>query len=75
VDEDVGMVGPGSANRQFPVGAVHRVPGLEGHHLGPAELVEVSTELRGSVCASGQSLANPSSLSERADLHRNSTKS
>jgi hypothetical protein len=43
------VVRPGSADRQLSVGAVHRVARLEGDHLGPAELVEVSTELRGGV--------------------------
>ena len=36
VDEDVGLSGTGCADGQFPVGAVHGIPGLEGDHAGPA---------------------------------------
>lgn len=49
VDEDVGVVRAGGADGEFPVGAVHRVTGLESDNLGPAELVEVSAELSRSV--------------------------
>lgn len=50
VDENVGMVRTGSADGQLSVGAVHGVTGLEGNDSGPAELVEVSADLRGRVC-------------------------
>lgn len=49
VDEDVGVVRAGSADRQFTVGAVHGVAGLEGDDPAPAELVEVCAQLSGGV--------------------------
>lgn len=47
LDEDVGLLGAGSADRQLTVSTVHGVSGLESDDLLPAELVEVSAELRG----------------------------
>lgn len=48
LDEDVGLLGAGGADRQLTVSTVHGVSGLESNDLLPAELVEVSAELRGS---------------------------
>jgi hypothetical protein len=48
LDEDVGLLRAGSADRQLTVSTVHGVSGLESNDLLPAELVEVSAELRGS---------------------------
>lgn len=47
VDEDVGALGAGGADRQLAMGTVHGVASLEGHDLLPAELVEVGAKLRG----------------------------
>lgn len=47
LDENVGLLRAGSADRQLTVSTVHRVSGLESNDLFPAELVEVSTKLRG----------------------------
>lgn len=49
VDEDVGLAGAGSADRQLTMSAVHGVPGLERDDLLPAELVKVQTQLGGCV--------------------------
>jgi hypothetical protein len=49
VDEDVGLAGAGSADRQLTVSAVHGVPGLESDDLGPAKLVKVQTQFGGRV--------------------------
>lgn len=49
VDQDVGLVGAGSTDSQLTVSSVHGVSGLESDNSGPAELVEVDTELCGSV--------------------------
>lgn len=49
VDEDVGLARAGSADSQLAVSAVHGVAGLEGNDTGPVELLEVGTELSGSV--------------------------
>jgi hypothetical protein len=46
LDEDVGLLRAGGADRQLTVSTVHGVSGLESNDLLPAELVEVSTELR-----------------------------
>lgn len=48
LDQDVGLLGAGGADRQLTVSSVHGVSGLESDDLLPAELVEVSAELRGS---------------------------
>jgi hypothetical protein len=48
LDEDVGLLRAGSADRQLTVSTVHGVSGLESNDLLPAKLVEVSAELRGS---------------------------
>jgi hypothetical protein len=48
LDEDVGLLGAGGADRQLTVSTVHGVSGLESNDLLPAELVEVSAELGGS---------------------------
>lgn len=48
LDEDVGLLGAGGADRQLTVSAVHGVTGLESDDLLPAELVEVGAKLRGS---------------------------
>jgi hypothetical protein len=48
LDEDVGLLRAGGADRQLTVSTVHGVSGLESNDLLPSELVEVSTELRGS---------------------------
>lgn len=45
VDKDVGLTGTSSADGQLTVSSVHGVTGLESNNLGPAKLVEVSTEL------------------------------
>lgn len=50
VDEDVGLLRAGSADRQLTVSTVHWVSGLEGDNLLPAKLVEVGAELGGSDC-------------------------
>jgi len=77
VDEDVGLVGPGGANGQLPVSAVHGVSGLEGDDLGPAKLVKVKPKLGG--CVYGRSAPHSSGerfpLDPRRHLHRRSTKS
>lgn len=52
VDEDVGLLGAGRTDGQLTVSSVHRVSGLESDNSGPAELVEVDTELCGSVAQS-----------------------
>jgi hypothetical protein len=52
VDEDVGLSGASSDDSQLTVSAVHRVAGLESDNLGPAELLEVSADLRRSVAES-----------------------
>ena len=49
VDQDVGLVGAGGTDGQLTVSSVHGVSGLESDNSGPAELVEVDTELCGSV--------------------------
>jgi len=49
VDEHVGSNLPGSAHSELPVGPVHGIAGLEGHHAHPAELLEEGAELTGSV--------------------------
>lgn len=46
LDQDVGLLGAGGADRQLTVSSVHGVSGLESDDLLPAELVEVSAELR-----------------------------
>lgn len=48
VDEHVGLLGSGSADRQLTVSTVHGVTGLESDNLLPAELVEMRAQLRGS---------------------------
>lgn len=48
LDQDVGLLGAGGADRQLTVSSVHGVSGLESDDFLPAELVEVSAELRGS---------------------------
>jgi hypothetical protein len=45
VDEDIGLLGASSPDRQLTVSAVHGVSGLEGDDLLPAELVEVGSQL------------------------------
>lgn len=50
VDEDVGLLRASSTHRQLTVSTVHRVAGLEGHHLLPAQLVKVGAQLRGGDC-------------------------
>lgn len=52
VDQDVGLVGAGGTDGQLTVSSVHGVSGLESDNSGPAELVEVDTELCGSVAQS-----------------------
>jgi hypothetical protein len=47
LDEDVGLLRAGGADRQLTMSTVHGVSGLESNDLLPAELVEVSAELRG----------------------------
>jgi hypothetical protein len=49
VDEDIGLAGAGSADRQLTMGAVHGVARLERDDLLPAELVEVQTQFRGRI--------------------------
>jgi hypothetical protein len=49
VDEDVGLAGSCSADRQLTMSAVHGVPRLEGDDLLPAQLVEVQAQLGGRV--------------------------
>jgi hypothetical protein len=49
VDEDIGLAGSGSADRQLTMSAVHGVARLESDNLLPAELVEVQTQLRGRI--------------------------
>lgn len=51
LDEDVGLLGAGGADRQLTVSTVHGVSGLESDDLLPAELVEVRAKLRGGDCA------------------------
>jgi hypothetical protein len=41
------LVGSGSANREFTMGSVHWISGLEGNDTGPVELGKVSSELGG----------------------------
>lgn len=50
VDQDVSLTSTSGADSELAVGAMHRVSRLESDHLGPAKLVEVQTELGGSVC-------------------------
>ena len=50
VDEHVRLLLAGGADSQLAVGAVHRVPRLEGDDSGPAELVEVQPQFSGSIC-------------------------
>ena len=45
VNQHVGLAGPRGADGEFAVGPVHRVARLEGHHAGPAELLEVDPQL------------------------------
>lgn len=47
VDEDVGPLRAGSADRQLAVSAVHGVASLEGNDLFPAQFVEVRAQLGG----------------------------
>ena len=49
VDQHVGLTGAGGADCELSVGAVHGVARLEGDDLGPAKLIEVKTQLSGSV--------------------------
>jgi hypothetical protein len=49
VDEDIGLAGSCSADRQLTMSAVHGVPRLEGNDLLPAELVEVQTQFGGCI--------------------------
>ena len=44
MDQNIGQVRSGSSDRQFSVGAVHWVSGLEGNDAVPAQLVEVQSE-------------------------------
>lgn len=48
LDQNVGLLRAGGADRQLTMSSVHGVSGLESDDLLPAELVEVSAELRGS---------------------------
>jgi hypothetical protein len=45
VNQHVGLASASSADSELPVRSVHRVSCLESDYLGPAELVEVQTEL------------------------------
>lgn len=49
VNQDVGLTGASSADSELSVSTVHGVSGLEGHNLGPAQLVEVQAEFCRSV--------------------------
>jgi hypothetical protein len=54
VDEDVGLTGASGTDGQLSVGTMHWVSGLEGDNAGPAQLVEVESQLRWGVCDDGQ---------------------
>jgi hypothetical protein len=56
VDENVGLARTSSTDGQLTVSAVHGVSSLESDDLGPAEFVEVETDLCRRVCLSGQFL-------------------
>jgi hypothetical protein len=72
LDQNIGLLRAGGADRQLTVSSVHGVSGLESDDLLPAELVEVSAELRGSDWSSLVSCCVSVALS---DLHRRSRKS
>lgn len=50
VNEDVRVLLTGSTDGELSVSSVHGVTSLEGDDTGPRELVEVGSELGGSVC-------------------------
>jgi hypothetical protein len=50
VNQDIGLAGTGRADSQLTVGTVHGVTSLESDDTGPAQLVEVDTQLCGGVC-------------------------
>jgi hypothetical protein len=54
VDQHVGLTGAGGADSELAVSTVHGVARLESDDLGPAKLVEVETELSGSVWSACQ---------------------
>lgn len=72
LDQNVGLLRAGGADRQLTMSSVHGVSGLESDDLLPAELVEVSAELRGSDWSLLVSCCVSVALS---DLHRRSRKS
>ena len=49
MNEHIGLASAGGADSEFSVGSVHGVTGLEGHDTGPSQLLEMGTELGGSV--------------------------
>jgi hypothetical protein len=49
VDQDVSLARAGRADGKLTVSTVHGVTGLESDDTGPAQLVEVDAQLRGSV--------------------------
>jgi hypothetical protein len=49
VDQDIGLARAGRADGKLAVSTVHRVTSLESNDTGPAQLVEVDAQLRGSV--------------------------
>lgn len=53
VDEHVGLAGARGADGQLAMGAVHGVTGLERDDAGPAQLVEVESQLGGGVWGGG----------------------
>ena len=53
VDQDIGLAGASRADSQLTVGTMHGVTSLESDNAGPAQLVKVHTQLRGSVYPRG----------------------
>lgn len=58
VDQHVGLLLAGGADRQLAVGAVHGVSRLESDDSGPAELVEVQPQFGGGVCIGARCLVS-----------------
>lgn len=52
VNQDIGLASASSTDGQLTVSSVHGVSSLESNNSVPAELVEVNTQLRGSVAES-----------------------
>ena len=53
VNENIAMLLTSCTDGQFAVSAMHRISGLEGNHLAPSKLLEMSAELGGSIYRQG----------------------